>query len=78
MYVEAVEKLDCTCATWGKPGLGQGRVGGEKKRVEARPFTVPLECREEYYPGYRVPRFKNLGRNQDFLAEIRPHGVRGF
>ena len=24
LYAETVEKLDCTCAAWGKPGLGQG------------------------------------------------------
>ena len=30
VYAETVEKLDCTCAVWGKPGLGQGRgEGGE-------------------------------------------------
>ena len=34
VYAETVEKLDCTCAEWGKPGLGQGRGGkwGEQKR----------------------------------------------
>ena len=30
MCTETVEKLDCTYAAWGKPGLGQGRGGGRE------------------------------------------------
>ena len=37
------EKLDCTCAARGKPGLGQGRGGEKKERKECRPPTV-LVC----------------------------------
>ena len=41
VYAETVEKLDCTCAVWGKPGLGQGRgEGGEMGGTKIKTAVV--------------------------------------
>ena len=53
VYAETVEKLDCTCAVWGKPGLGQGRGG---KWGEQKGLTVPgmPGVQGRLGPGFRV------------------------